>query len=131
MPAQHESLSVLFPGQSAPPCCGAGLSQSRNLVFTPFPQVREQFQADQDPHSPSTSKKKRINTCIFVLLNRFNNTIVLCFYELNNLTGAWCGDCTGPSLRPTPYAVYAVVSRGGVRASPRTAARARPRVTRQ
>lgn len=56
---------------------------------------------------------------------------VFFFFNWYNLTWAWCADCTGPSFRPTPHTVYAIVGRGGVRAGPRTAARARPRVTRQ
>lgn len=87
------------------------------------------------PRSPLSVNFKE-ETYKYMYLSLFYLTVLTiqlfcAFMSWNNLTWAWCGDCTGPSLRPTPYAVYAVVSRGGVRASPRTAARARPRVTRQ
>ena len=58
----HVVFSVFSPKQSLPPWDGAGLSQSRDLIFVPPPHEVEQLDhADQSSHSPFTSTKIQIH----------------------------------------------------------------------
>ena len=58
----HVVFSVFSPKQSLPPWDGAGLSQSRDLIFVPPPHEVEQLDhADQSPQSPFTLTKIQIH----------------------------------------------------------------------
>ena len=56
----HVCDEVEKSGQSAPPYCGAGLEQVRDLVWIPPPQVTVQVpQLAQDAQLPSTAERHR------------------------------------------------------------------------
>ena len=77
----HVVFSVFSPKQSLPPWDGAGLSQSRDLIFVPPPHEVEQLDhADQSPHSPFTLTKIQIHQLLdktFLNKSRLKKNLIM------------------------------------------------------